>query len=519
MLTRSYRSLVPAFKLDNDEIERSIIRSIEDEDVIYGKKPLTIAVDQKVQVTPENSGRWISLNNGFRVWRLEVYSEGAEALAVFFNRFRLEGGAMVFLYDPDFETVLGGFNHLTNKTSGILQTAFIPGSRLVLELQVPAGEDYGEVSVGSFSHAFIDIFKKDKRKDVFFGLSGNCEIDINCSEGDAWQKVKRSVCRIIFKRNDFNTDLCTGTLINNTAEDGKAFFYTANHCIKTAFEAETAVLYFDYESEECNGMDGDATLTLSGTEVLATSDSLDFSLLLLSEDPPEEYKPYFAGWSRSLYPPLSSVTIHHPRGDVKKISRDKDRSLIEYQEEDPPEWLYKGSTPAAFWRIEKWESGATEGGSSGCPLFNQVQLITGNLTGGDASCGYPYNDYFSKFFMNWNYYPEPGRQLKYWLDSLNTGFEFIGGYDPTGITDTFVSELFTVFPNPNNGYFTIQTDELSTYDSRIRLYTLTGSLLAEYNVSNIETFSFNLSELENGIYFLDITLEGYREQKKVVIVK
>ncbi len=518
-MTKSYRSVVPPFKLDQKKIERSIIQSVQDDDMIYGKKPLRIAVDQKVQLTPENSGRWINLDNGSRVWRLEVYSEGAEALAVFFERFRLDKEAMVFLYDPDFKTILGGFNHLTNKTSGILQTAFIPGSRLVLELQVPEGRDYGELSVGSFSHAFIDVFKKDKRKDAFYGLSGDCEVDINCSEGAAWQQLKRSVCRIIFKRNEFNTDLCTGTLINNTSEDGRAFFYTANHCIKTSFEAETAVLYFNYESEECNGIDGNASMTLSGAEVLATSDSLDFSLLLLSEDPPEDYKPYFAGWSRSLNSPLSSVTIHHPRGDVKKISRDKDQALIEYQKEDPPEWLFRGSVPDAFWRIGDWESGATEAGSSGCPLFNQAQLIVGNLTGGDASCGYPFDDYFSKFFMNWDYYPEKERQLKYWLDSLDTGFEFIGGYDPAGISDTLKSELFTVYPNPNDGYFKLQTDDLSTTGSRIRLYTITGSLIADYVVANIESYNFNLSELENGVYIMDILIDGYREKKKFVIAK
>lgn len=519
MLTKSYRSVVPPFQLDKTEIEKAIIRSIEDDERIYGKKPLTVAIDQKVLLNPENSGNWVALQNGYKVWRLEIYSEGAEALAVFFDRFRLKEGVMLFLYTPDFEEILGGFNHLTHKFSGILQTAFLPGSRLVIELQVPEGKEYGQLSIGSFSHAFIDIFSTYSSKDGFFGLSGDCEVDINCPEGEAWQKVKRSVCRIIFKRNDFTTELCTGTLINNTSEDGKALFYTANHCIKTDFEAQTAVLYFNYESEQCNGNDGDVSMTLSGTSVLATSDSLDFSLLLLSEDPPEEYQPYFAGWSRSLNPPLSSVTIHHPQGDVKKISRDKDRALTEYQEDNPPEWLFTGSVPGAFWRIGKWESGVTEFGSSGSPLFNQLQLITGNLTGGDAYCTYPYNDYFSKFFMNWDYYPEPGRQLKYWLDSLNTGFEFIGGYDPTEIADTFSVELFTLYPNPNNGYFTLHTSNLSIANCIIRVYTLTGALLADYTVSSLENLSFNLSGLENGIYLMDIIMEGYREKKKIVITK
>ncbi len=518
MLTKSYRSVAPPFLLNSNEIQRSIARILSDDATVYGKKPLSIAVDQKVDVTPENSGRWINPGNGYRIWRLEVFSKDAEALAVYFDRFKLEKGVMLFLYDPDFTNILGGFNYLTNKESGILQTAFVPGESMVIELQVPAGRDYGEISVGSFSHAFVNIFKKDRKKDNFYGLSGSCEVDINCAEGTSWQTIKRSVCRIIFKRNSFTTDLCTGSLINNTSKDGKAYFYTANHCIRDVFEAQTAVLYFNYESEECNGADGDATLTLSGTEVLATSDSLDFSLLLLSEEPPEEYKPYFAGWSRSLSPPSSTVTIHHPKGDVKKISKDMDRARVEYQENNPREWLFT-STPGAFWRIEKWEIGATEGGSSGSPLFNPLQLIVGNLTGGDATCFNPVNDYFSKFFMNWDYYPEPGRQLKYWLDSLDTGLEFISGHDPSGIEEVFERELFTLYPNPGNGRFTIHTDTIFTGTSKIGLYNLSGKLMGDYSVQNIKVFNFDLSHLENGVYILDIITGGYREQKKIVILK
>jgi hypothetical protein len=516
MLSKSYRSLVPSFQLSPAYIEKSILKLADDEDAIYGKKPLTIAVDQPVDLNPGNSGKWISLDNGYQVWRLEVYSGNATGLAVHFNNYKLQEGAMVFIYTPSWEVILGGFNHLNNKKSGSLQTGFVPGERMIIELQVPANEEYGEFSIGSFSHAFVDIFEK---KDGYFGLSGNCEIDINCPEGAAWQVLKRSVCRIIFKRDGFTTELCTGTLINNTAEDGKPFFYTANHCIRRPFEAETAVLYFGYESPECKGTDGITGMSLSGAELLATSDSLDFSLLLLSADPPESYKPYYAGWSALEDPPISSVTIHHPRGDVKKISRDMDEALTEYQTEDPPSWLYIGSTPGAFWRIEDWESGATEAGSSGSPLFNEAKLIAGNLTGGDASCLYPYNDYFSKFFMNWDYYPEPERQLKYWLDSLSTGYLFMEGFDPFFIPDPFEIDRFQVYPNPTTGRITIYTDTLDLQDARVRIYNFNGSMVANYRIQRIESTTFDLSRLDNGFYVVEIEIQGFIERKKIVLAK
>jgi hypothetical protein len=415
--------------------------------------------------------------------------------------------------------ILGGFNQKTNKKSGVLQTAFVPGDRLIIELQVKNGKNYGEFNIGNISHAFIDIFHSTQKKDGYYGSSGSCEVDINCQEGAAWQTIKRSVCRIIFRRDAFTTDVCTGTLINNTAVDGKALFYTANHCIKRVSEAESAVIYFGYESPECEGQDGDASLTLSSAEILATSDSLDFTLLQLSEDPPESYKPYFAGWSRNSLPPQRSVTIHHPRGDVKKISRDDDPALIEYQTENPPSWLYNGSAPDAFWRIEEWEMGATEGGSSGCPLFNTAKLIVGNLTGGDASCINPVNDYFSKFYLNWDYYPEANRQLMPWVDPINSNVQFLDGYDPYDIPDPFEIELFEIYPNPGKGLFSIYTDTLDISTANIRVFDMKGSIIADYSFQALQNAYLDLRQFENGIYIIELRIKGFLERKKVVILK
>lgn len=519
MLTRMLKSAAPPFGLSSEYIHNEILKIADDRDALSGKKPLTIAVDQRVSLDPENSGKWYFPGNGYRIWRLEVFSENAEALSVYFDEFNLEVGVMLFLYDPSFNKVLGGFNHLNNKKSGIFQTGFIPGEKLVLELQVPEHSKYGRVRIGSFSHAFVDIYNRNRTKDGYYGLSGNCEVDINCSGGAAWQIIKRAVCRIIFKRDGFTTEICTGALVNNTAQDEKPYFYTANHCIRSSFEAQTAIFYFGYESVECDGPDGVTAMSLSGSEVLATSDSLDFSLLLLSESPPEAYLPYYAGWTSTSDIPLSTVTIHHPRGDVKKISVDRDPALTEYQKDNPPSWLYAGSIPGAFWRIEDWETGATESASSGCPLFNQAKLIVGNLTGGDASCLYPYDDYFSKFFMNWNFFPEPGRQLKYWLDSLNTGQEFIEGYDPYNLPDPNEIDIFDVYPNPSTGFVTLYTDTLDLYNASVKIYNINGSTVADYSIKDVESTTFDFSRFENGFYIIEVRIQGYLERKKIVLAR
>ncbi len=421
-----------AFQLPEQDINRAILSDFSDEDKIKGKKPFRVGVNHQVNLSPENSGEWITLPSGMRVWRLEFYSKGAFGLSVNFDRFKLLEDAIVFLYSPDKKDIIGGLNHFNNKKTGSLSTAFLPGDRIVLELQVPSGKDYGMLNIGDIGHAYVDLF--GITKDGSFGDSGDCEIDINCPTGYDWQIIKNAVCRIVFKRNASTTEMCTGTLINTTFQDQRPYVYAANHCLTSAYESGNAVFYFGLESEDCDGIDpfpsGTWIKTISSSELLATSDSLDFSLVRLSEDVPDSYSPYYAGWSISYQPPENSATIHHPQGDVKKISKDYDPALVEYQTTDPPSWLSKGSIPAAFWRIEEWDEGATEGGSSGSPLFNQQKLIVGNLTGGDAQCGHPFNDYFSKFYMNWDYYPDSGRQLNYWLDSLNTGVSNLAGFNP-----------------------------------------------------------------------------------------
>jgi len=522
ILERSSKAYSPPYSLDSETISNKISVFTREETLDSGKKTFPVAVDYELDATTETHGDWFRNPENKKIWRLEIYSHDAKGLSVFFSEFELNQDVMLYLYSPDFSTVLGGFNHLNNKKSGVLQTAFVPGESIVIELQVPADSDPGKIRIGSISHAFVDIYgdSYSEEKDGYFGKSGDCEVDINCEEGDPWQIVKYSVCRILFKRSTYSgTTACTGTLINSVSSDGTPFFYTANHCISSEIESETAVLYFDYESPACNGEDGDVIRTLSGTEILATSDSLDFTLLLLSDDPPASYSPYFAGWTTSVEPPQRSAAIHHPSGDVKKISIDNNTAVASYQDQNAPEWLYTESVPEAFWRVVNWEKGATEGGSSGAPLFNQNKLIAGNLTGGDASCSNPVNDYFSKFFLNWDYYDEPDKHLKTWLDPENTGASFIRGYDKYDIFDDLPIERFQVYPNPSTGIVTIHTDSLDLIGSSIRLFDLNGRVMGEYRMNVSQKYILTLDNFPNGIYIVEIRLDDYIVRKKIVLLK
>jgi hypothetical protein len=250
-------------------------------------------------------------------------------------------------------------------------------------------------------------------------MSGDCNVDINCEDDPKIQEIKYSVLRIVYD----GVERCTGTLVNTTRKDGYPFVLTAGHCIDNQIRANTALFYFDYESPECDGPDGSTAFSISGCNLLATTDNkLDFSLLELSETIPFYYHPCFAGWDIRNVPPDSSYTIHHPLGDVKKISREEHTAETGNYGE--------GYDVNTHWRIPHWESGTTEKGSSGCPLFNPDNRLTGTLTGGSARCGFSVDDYFQKIHHCWSDYPLSANQLKFWLDPLNTGKDYIDGFDP-----------------------------------------------------------------------------------------
>jgi len=518
----SLKSAVKPVVLSGFDMQKAINESLSG-DAVSGKKPFKFAWNYSLDLSPENSGTWTEMPGGIRVWRIQLVSPGAYGVNIGFSKYQLKPGCMLFIYPPSQDLFLGGFNYLNNNESQTLPISFINGDELVVELQTGSGiTDYGSIQIGSIAHAYIDIFG---RKDGRFGQAGKCNVDINCPEGDDWQLIKKAVCRILFKSGN-SWEYCTGTLINNTRLDTLPYLYTANHCIRTASQAESAVFYFDYESTTCSGLDDSVFYSLAGSAILATSDSIDFSLLRLYEAPPEIYEPFFAGWSHSQNPALKAVSIHHPQGDVKKISLDNDPLTAEYQNPIPLNlsWLTNESVPQAFWRVYAWEIGTTENGSSGSPLFNQNKLIVGNLTGGEANCDKPVNDYFSKFHMGWDYYSLPSKQLKFWLDPDGTGITNLPGFNPYGLPDTSIIDTteyavrFTLFPNPATGFITFETDSLDISGGLLSIYSVTGKQMARFVIPDSRRLTFDVSFLGQGVYILEFSKGNIRERKRFLVL-
>lgn len=386
--------------------------------------PLRFGQDFQVQLNLNNSGVWETLPNGDRVWRLQIESRNAKSLNFIFSDFYMPQGGKFFIYNVDKTYLIGAFTALNNKTHGKFSTAPVKGNSVILEYFEPKSVEFqGRLEVSSIVHAYRDMFEtaddyiQTLSRD--FGGSGSCNVDVNCSTGANWQDEKRSVAMIL---TSGNTRWCTGAMVNNTAQDTTPYFLTGRHCLDG--NEDTWLFIFNYESPMCNGGDGDLTQSISGSTTRAAYNQSDLLLLELSTKPPSNYLVYYAGWDRSGIASSNSAAIHHPNGDVKKISIDNDFLVNGY------------SYNSDHWRVENWDIGTTESGSSGGPLFDQNKRIIGQLHGGAAACNNQSADEYGKFSVSWLGAGTNGTQLKHWLDPTNNNpITLDGRY--------FVSSAFT----------------------------------------------------------------------------
>lgn len=387
--------------------------------MVRGEKRYRFAKKIPVDIVPFNIGLWEEVPNGGRVWRIGIRSFKAHSLYVVLRSFELKEGVRIFAYNPAKTESFGPFTISHNNRNKLLVIPPVQGSEIIIELNVDAGIDnFGEFAIQEVWHDYRNIKDNSRLKSY---VTGACNIDINCAEGMPWQLEKRAVGKIIA-----NGEYCTGTLINNLDSKKIPYFITAYHCIENSDIASTALYYFDYERTVCKGSVINNPKIVYGSELKATTpNELDFTLVKLNRFPAITDGLYLAGWDARFQNPAGGVCIHQPLGNDKKISIT-----------NIP--LFTGNFGEGFntdshWQVSRWNAGTTEGGSSGAPFFDNQHHLVGTLSGGDANCNNPVNDYFTKFALSWDFYPDSSKQLKYWLDPENTGLRVLPGQAPYGL--------------------------------------------------------------------------------------
>jgi lysyl endopeptidase len=373
-------------------------------------------IDVKIDV--KNHGLEQTLTDGSKLWRVEIYSPGAVSINLLFDEFQIPPGAELFIYNDSKTDVIGAFTAFNNRSDSVFATIPLRGDHITIEYYEPANPMFsGVLHLGRVTHGYRGPHDFTKA----FGSSGSCNVNVACPESAGMEDQIRSAAMLVSGGNGF----CSGALINNTSNNGTPYFLTADHCYANP---SGVVFWFNWQSATCSNPPSSPTYqSISGATTSARYSTSDMWLMELSSSPPSNYNVYYSGWNRTMDNNISGKIwgIHHPAGDIKKISWSTlGVSTTTYLQNPIP-------GDGSHWRVTQWSDGTTtEGGSSGSPLFDPNGRIIGQLHGGYASCSSLTSDWYGKLGVSWTGGGTNATRLSNWLDPTNSGVTTLDGYDP-----------------------------------------------------------------------------------------
>lgn len=520
---------VPFVEMKSFDIQQSILRSEEEK----GKfKSLEFAHKFYVHLRPDNSGITFTTNNGTKVWRVGIRSRKALSINILFTKFRLPEGAKVFVYNANQTEILGSYTHQNNTDLNLLPVQPIEGEEIIVEYQEPSDAAFkGELEIGEVNHDYLGILRAGEPRDPKY----DCHPNIVCYPEDI--EHGKGVVALIIN----GTTYCTGSLVNNTAEDGTPYLLTATHCLNRDYDprfianskynvvAGNIVAFFNYKSPSCGtNIRGPLQMSLASADSILISERHDISLLKFKQVPPKEYQPIYLGWNVNTTPSAPFHGIHAPNGGVLKVAVDEDALAIA---------SFSGSKynmePNAHWAVRAWNVGTTEGGSSGSPLLDKDKRIVGTLTGGESMCSSPRGpDVYASLTKFWNVSgslsnPNP---ISFYLDPENSQVRQLGSYNPyknepieraynfdvnDNVTQTFFNSVSQFATNNTFGYtefaeefniagttkldgiFISSPNTNNVLDMNIRIRVYTGKEKPETLVHE-QPLNFAYSYYENG---------------------
>lgn len=449
----SFRTNVPLLKRSAkaQKITASLdMKKIGQEDIADEENglPPRFGYKHEVNYNLDNSGEWTELPDGSKMWRLSIACPGALSINLLYDKFWIPDSAKFFIYSNDRKHSIGAFTSVNNKGDRKdiqgFATGLVYGDQVTLEYWLPSdAKEVGVISVAYVIHGYKYILLSDDEMYAGYGQSGNCQVNVNCNEGRNWQNEKNAVAMILVDGDRW----CTGSLVNTTANDNRPLFLTADHCLVGRDAIGNPNLnhwsfYWNYESPGCaNASSG--TRSTAGATVVANNGVTDFALLRLTENPRNatNITPYYLGWDRSGNAGTGGVGIHHPSGDIKKISTYSMTPINSYCANSNLYWDVR------FIQTANGHS-VMEPGSSGSPLINSNRKVIGQLYGpyNLSRCpAYQCNNpslqqvAYGKLSVSWtgNGATDSRRRLRDWLDPAGTNPQTLNGMEKIPIPSIY----------------------------------------------------------------------------------
>jgi len=253
-----------------------------------------------------------------------------------------------------------------------------------------------------------------------FGGSESCNNDISCFPD--WDIESDAVALVLLSTG---TEWCSGSLLMNANSNFTPYFLSAFHCIDATnpdgnlsateiSNAENWMFKFQYKRSSCNGNTATTGITFNGAIFRSGWNISDFVLMEMNNSPIGNSEFTCLGWDRSGLTPTSGTCIHHPAGDVMKISFEQNQFQMSSWGAINNHWLLN------------FDNGVVQKGSSGSPIFDQNRRVVGQLHGNQnynpnlSFCLQTRAEY-GCFHLSWNGGGTNTTRLSNWIDPNNTG--------------------------------------------------------------------------------------------------
>lgn len=515
----------PIHRLTHLVPDREVLASEDAAWEKMGKLPRSGVVVPADRWLTTASGQWTEQTDGSRTLHYIIEIPTALALNAYFQELYLPPGATLTISGVD-DSTLQVLTASGLQAAPRMATDLVKGDQLIFRYQEPATvKGLGRIRLREIGFFYRNISPVLPRKN--FGNAGNCQVNIACQEGDGWRELARAVVRILV-RNGNALGWCTGSLINNVRQDFTPYLLTAMHCGLNDFtgrlipqsDIDQWIFFFNYQAPNCQSPLSDAGLngqSIVGAQVVAHSDDeggetgSDFLLLRFNNQVPASFNPVFIGWDRRDLVSNSGVLIHHPQGDLKKISTYTQPTVTTQ---------FTSRAQNTHWEV-RWTAtanghGVTEGGSSGGALLSSTGRVLGVLTGGFASCAIANRirqDFFGKFSYSWQSNgTAANRRLSPWLDPDQTGALTLGpaayaNEVVLGPGETALPEMPqpVLYPNPVASQLNLSLPT-GQGEVSVKVADLSGKTLLYQNLGQATDWQTDVSAWPQGLFLVEVAV-------------
>lgn len=332
------------------------------------------------------------------LYAVRIKSDSALMLNFFFGQFHLSENETIYIFGKQ-QNYLASLVDSDNQPHEKFPLYFMQGDEVTFAFHKTVTETVISAPlISSVYYVFREPFGPESGSH-----SQDCEENVYCPSYTVPSELKNVIrATFLLIAPEWR---CTGELLNNRQNSLDKLFITARHCIHEGNLGQGELIdltqleyYFNYNNPDCNEQHPWPSYKhpSSGASLVDQSGFFgsDIALLRMSASPPPHFKVYYAGWSAAQIPMYTAFGntyrfiafgIHHPVGDIKKISLGEG---------------YRVGYPPGRIKVD-WDFGNVEDVSSGSGLFSTPGKLIGVLSGGFSSCD---NDkpawygYFRRFF-------------------------------------------------------------------------------------------------------------------------